>query len=507
MKPLLTFYLVCLTLFGAAQNRNSVWCFGHNAAIDFNGSIPVPDSSAVISRGSCVSICDTLGNLLFYASDDTVSMTTGPVNGAKVYSRYDLLMQNGDSINGQSWYHEIIIIPFPNNDSLYYLFTIGVSSFYGIYYSVVDIKGNGGSGNVIQKNIQLQNFRQVDCLTAVKHGNGRDWWVIFRKKEQSPSASNNDYYKFLITPNGISNLLQQSIGAQNTTNLGNIEFNTKGNKMMYINVSGLMEYYDFDRCSGVISNPQTIFPEQTSNFNRLFWDGQFSPSGDLFYTTIISVPNLSDSCFLVQFNLSASNIALSADTIGRDSLTHNMGQIKLAPDNKIYLSSVYNNFITSSYPYPDTVYSIYNTFLGVINSPDNLGATCDFQPYSFYLGGKRTYLGLPNNPDYDMPALAGSACDTITAVTNNGTNNIKPELFVYYHPGWQKAFINAQHINGSMYSLRVVDMLGNTVYKENGRLQPPYFTKDLNGTAFAKGLYVVSLQTDKERLVKKFVKE
>jgi hypothetical protein len=27
----------------------------------------------------------------------------------------------------------------------------------------------------------LQSFEQVDCLNAVKHGNGRDWWVLFRK--------------------------------------------------------------------------------------------------------------------------------------------------------------------------------------------------------------------------------------------------------------------------------------------------------------------------------------
>jgi hypothetical protein len=40
---------------------------------------------------------------------------------------------------------------------------------------------NGGLGAVTQKNVQLQSFQQVDCINAVKHGNGRDWWVIFRK--------------------------------------------------------------------------------------------------------------------------------------------------------------------------------------------------------------------------------------------------------------------------------------------------------------------------------------
>ncbi|MBL0341878.1 MAG: hypothetical protein IPP71_13625 [Bacteroidetes bacterium] len=56
------------------------------------------------------------------------------------------------------------------------------------------------------------------------------------------------------------------------------------------------------------------------------------------------------------------------------------------------------------YPYPD-IYNMYNMNLSVINQPDSLGATCDFQPYSFYLGGKRTYVGLPNNPDYELGPL------------------------------------------------------------------------------------------------------
>ncbi|MBL0341881.1 MAG: hypothetical protein IPP71_13640 [Bacteroidetes bacterium] len=46
--------------------------------------------------------------------------------------------------------------------------------------------------------------------------------------------------------------------------------------------------------------------------------------------------------------------------------------------------------------------------LSVINYPDSLGTACGYSPFSFYLGGKRTYYGLPNNPDYDMPAIAGS---------------------------------------------------------------------------------------------------
>ena len=71
--------------------------------------------------------------------------------------------------------------------------------------------------------------------------------------------------------------------------------------------------------------------------------------------------------------------------------------------------------------------------LSVINQPNNIGAACDFQPWSFYLGGKRVYYGFPNNPDYDLASLAGSICDTIN--TNISENKNQNELHLFPNPG------------------------------------------------------------------------
>jgi len=52
-----------------AQNKNSIWCFGDSAGINFsNINNPVPFTSSVEGRGSCVSIADNNGNLLFYSN-------------------------------------------------------------------------------------------------------------------------------------------------------------------------------------------------------------------------------------------------------------------------------------------------------------------------------------------------------------------------------------------------------------------------------------------------------
>ncbi|MBL0050574.1 MAG: hypothetical protein IPP29_03155 [Bacteroidetes bacterium] len=102
-----------------------------------------------------------------------------------------------------------------------------------------------------------------------------------------------------------------------------------------------------------------------------------------------------------------------------------MGQLKLAPDGKIYQS---NNYY-GGYPYSDTTYNMYNMNLSVINSPDSLGAACNLQPYSFYLGGKRTYFGFPNNPDYFLGPKVGSTCDTLSTFTQAAHNVVISNLF------------------------------------------------------------------------------
>ncbi len=494
--------IACGTL--NAQKRGNVWCFGHHAAIDFNGPIPLNDTSALISRGSCASICDTSGQLLFYVGyDDDIYSTFGPpYQNGEIFNSNHTTMENGDTVVMIGWYYETVIVPHPGNDSLYFVFSTNVTgnSIKGLYYSLVNIKANNGLGSVIQKNVQLQNFKTLDCLTAIKHGNGRDWWVFNRKREDVSGNSNDEYYSYLISPTGISTVNIQHIGWQVISGFGNIEFNSDGSKMMYSNLGGLMELFDFNRCNGLLSNVQNIYQEEPFTLKR-FWDGQFSPSGRYFYVTTSW-----DTSRLIQYDLQAANIALSADTLWQTNTNINQfGHLKLAPDGKIYLSTYYNG-TQFPYPYTDTMYTTYNTYLSVINQPDSAGTTCDFQPYSFYLGGKRTYFGLPNNPDYDLPALAGCSCDTLVSI-GEVPQIQQAVLNVFYHTAWEKAFINASNLRGKTGKLLVYDMQGKVVHSEPLQIQNGFYTRDLSMIGYAEGMYLITIQTEKERLTKKVMVE
>ncbi|MDQ3051824.1 MAG: T9SS type A sorting domain-containing protein [Bacteroidota bacterium] len=497
MKTIILFLSLLITFqFTHAQKRGAVWCFGDSALVDFSDILNISTGhSTVKSRGTCVSISDTSGQLVLYA------FTRAGVNGnsASVINNQDLQIQFGDSIVGEGWYHELVIIPNSGNDSSYVLFSVGVtgSSEMGFFYSIIDMSANGGLGEVIQKNVQLENFTAVDCLSAIKHGNGRDWWVIVRKSDY-PSGSNNDFYLYLVSPAGIINQPIQSIGSQNSTNSGRLSFNSSGNRMCFINYKGLIELNDFDRCTGTISNPVTISPESLSSPWPALWSAEFSPSSERLYVSRIA-ENAADSSRLYQFDLNASNISASKIKIWETSFVTTIAQLKKAPNNKIFIATNFGQV----YPYTDSMYNSINMNLSVINAPDSLGIACDLQPFSFYLGGKRSYAGLPNNPDYDLGPLAGSLCDSLTSISEP-IKNSEASIYIYYAPGWDKAFINADKLKGHHYRLRVLDIVGKEVYSENGNLNSPYFTRDLNCASFASGIYLLIFETEKERLVRKF---
>jgi len=284
-----------------------------------------------------------------------------------------------------------------------------------------------------------------------------------------------------------------------------IIFNSKGTKMMQINPLGFMCEYDFDRCTAAITNPHLIFPEQTSNYNRLFWSGAYSPNDSLFYISTNRFFGI-DTSYLFQFDLTAANIPLSCDTLYQFVQPVQAGTIRLAPDNKLYMTCFYD-WGFPGFPYPDSVRNMYNENLSVVNYPDSLGAACDFQPFSFYLGGKRTYWGLPNNPDYNLGAVMGSPCDTLSVGISETEITNKASLHVFYNAAAEKLFINAQNFKGKYCTLQIFDVMGRKVFSSRKKIQPHYFTHDINCAALAKGMYIINLQTEKENLSKKFIKE
>lgn len=482
--------ILCLSQF-----KNSNWCFGDSAGINFiNPQNPVVFKTGVNSRGSSVSITNSNDSLLFYAFTGA-----GPgIQKTSVFDRMHQLMVNGDNIIGLGWYHELLIIPKPEDPNLFYLFTAGVTTNYGFHYSVIDISLNSGLGEVVQKNVMLQSFPVADGITAIKHGNGRDWWAVFRPYDPNSQNWSNIFYLYLISPTGISPINNQSLGTSFVSGFHRLKFNKTGSKLIAVDAGGMIELYDFDRCTGFFSNAVNISPISAAPF-PYYWDAEFSSSGKYLYVSANP-----DTSYIFQYDLLATNIASSKDTIWSTILPEYCGgHLKIAPDSNIYYGTTYYNGFQFPYPYADSVYNIYNMNLGVIHEPDSAGLACNFQPWSFYLNGYRTYGGLPNNPDYEMGALTGSSCDSLTGIAENTTQ--LATLNVFYHSEWQIAFVNLSNLKGKQFCVQVYDLTGKIIYSESGRLNSTFFTRDISINGKSKGIYVVRLETEKEILTAKFV--
>lgn len=345
----------------SAQNRNSIWCFGDSAGIDFrNLNNPVPISTGMDGRG-CSSISDSSGNLVFYSFSYVSYALT------KILSANHTVMPNCTLLQGWGLYNDNLIVPKPESNHEYYNFYLGdAGAIDTTYYALMDMNLNGGLGDVVRKNVPIGAYRGADCLTAVKHGNGRDWWLI-GKFSSNPTGNIDRYYVYLITPDSVCAPIVQTFGIGKDTDFQKIIWHPSYNKFININASGLMAEYDFDRCSGIITLNRIIFSQQFSNYTRLFNEGAYSANGNVFYLTYNSFGgNFGDYNYLLQFDLTASDIAASCDTL--DSTRYvptDAGAVRRGPDGKIYYAQAYIPSNALNYPYADSMYNYINQNLGL----------------------------------------------------------------------------------------------------------------------------------------------
>ena len=295
----------------SAQNRNSIWCFGDSAGIDFRIlSNPVPITTGMDGRGGCSSISDSSGNLLFY------SFIYVSYSLTKILTANHTLMPNCTLLQGWGLYNDNLILPKPGSTHEYYNFYLrSGGAIDTTYYALVDMNLNGGLGDIVRKNVPICAYYPADCLTAVKHGNGRDWWLI-GKLGSNPFTNFNRFFVYLVTPDSVYNPIVQDFGNAKDVAFQKIIWHPNYDRFIVINTRGYTAEFNFDRCSGTISLNRDIFTEQQSNFSRVFFDGAYSANGNVLYVSRNSYAGTSgDYGYLLQFDLTAANIAASCDTL------------------------------------------------------------------------------------------------------------------------------------------------------------------------------------------------
>lgn len=266
-----------------------------------------------------------------------------------------------------------------------------------LYYSVIDINAAGGRGLVTLKNqiASTDTLILQGSLTAVKHANGRDWWVF------SAGYAKARMRRLLLSPQGVEDRGHAYIDSVLTPGINQSVFSPDGQFFAYASFSDWgyenLTLLHFDRCTG-----------EFSQFKRLHYTLPASSIGAAFSEN-------SRFLYLVftdriyQYDLWAGDDwPATEDTVAvydgfQDTIpgfegipfpTH-FSTAQLAPNGEIWLKS------NSS-----------NRYLHVIRQPNLRGDSCQVAQHAVKLPTINGF-SMPNLPYPRLGALPGSPCDSL----------------------------------------------------------------------------------------------
>ncbi len=357
----LSIALLSLTTFLHAQGEANNWVFGDRAGVSWNTGVPVAFSGSVmVQQEGPACISDKAGNLLFYTS------------GVQVWNRLHQQMPNGLGLMGDnSTSQSAVIVPWPGDTTKYFVFTVAAQAgTAGFRYSVINMSLQGGLGDVevASKNTLLYT-PTCEKVTAVKHANGTDYWVV------SHQWNNNSFNAYLVTSAGLNPVpVISPVGAVHTESVGYMKFSHDG-QMLAVAANyggGFVEVLNFNNATGQLIN--AFFHEANTTSSQGPYGVEFSPSNRYLY--IAYAPYTGP---LLQYDIQAGSSAAILASKYVIAPSTDQSPLQLAVDGKIYISRYQQNF------------------LSVINTPDMPGAACGYQTTGVLLtAGTFARYGLPN---------------------------------------------------------------------------------------------------------------
>ncbi len=417
----MTRLLIILALLGfdlnAQTNYNKSWCLGANYIyrVTFSPSPQITiynNTNFLTFTGGNSNICDSYGNIIL-ATD-----------GMNIYDSTGNFIDKGDTLASSNFYNYYvgfnpasqasIFLPFENR--IYYLITLDASDsmfnwwfapplphiapFDRLLYHKIDMNANGGAGKVIQRSkiIVEQDSMLKAMMIACRHANGKDWWLVKQMYEYSPGnlKSKNKIATFLVTKDSVYPPVItyfQDFLFSDYDQAGQAIFNQDGTKYA-ATCRGTNKVFlaDFDRCTGIFSNPKTYNvpnyschnPNDSSWVDSFTHGLEFSPSTQFLY--------ISKSYNILQLDITDNDSATAwYHVAGLDTAWNyfpKYSRLSIGYDNKVYLGYVG---------------AIRNT-MSHIDNPDVKGLGCNFCaacllfPYAIVSTP-------PNMPNYDLGEL------------------------------------------------------------------------------------------------------
>jgi Secretion system C-terminal sorting domain len=314
----------------------------------------------------------------------------------------------------------------------------------------------------------IMNGMQVDIKQAAcRHANGRDWWIVNPLRFE-PKAITLLYSKGEIKQQWIQTI--DTIPVHFT--FGGADFTPDGRKYIFYEFKTGVRIYDFDRCTGKISNPKYIkdnVPIDSTQVGEIV----ISPNSRFLY--------LNRGYNILQYDLEATNIGASRTEITSfvtDSITRDNGfpinyyAGRVGPDGKIYIVGA-NGF----------------RYIHIIEKPNEKGRACNLRPYMLPAYGS---ADIPYFPNFKLGALKGSSCDTLTTALKEPERR-QVEIKAYPNPtdGLLKlSFYNINTVNETSCTVQIFNTTGQVIkHVELPKLQDT----DIDTEGVASGVYILKL--------------
>ncbi len=441
--------LVLLSFAAFSQNKMGyTWIVGFNGAYaEFDGTASAPTcgqlypasnpNTPLMYFNAHSNICDSVNGRII--------LSTG---GMILFDSLGYIVENGDSLQPDKAYaHNCCPADMPITQGslilpsgkpyIYYVFIPTVSdSLYNLLwtnpngtkapfdllrYNVVNMNLNSGNGKVVEKSKVLLKDIELNKvgMQACRHANGKDWWLF------KHALDTNTIYKFLVTEDSIKGPFIQTFAQPLWGEFdlyGQSAFSSDGKKYGVVlgKVSKLF-LADFDRCSGLLSNPK-VYNIPVDSTTNPYWDSlgvrDTATNGIAFsannqYVYISKRYNI----YQLELNQPDSNLAWYRVKHGYDTswlAFEYYGQMYRAPNNRIYIGKVGGSFKQFS----------------VIDNPDNKGAACNFCRKCFRVDTAGGGLSSPPNmPDYELGPDTSKPCWPLAVddvVRKNGEVKIYP---------------------------------------------------------------------------------
>ncbi|MFN8279872.1 MAG: T9SS type A sorting domain-containing protein [Saprospiraceae bacterium] len=423
------------------------------------------------------SICDKDGNLLIHTT------------GCYISDRLMRPMPNGKINEGFTWdfickdedypvFLGSLIIPVANDEYKYIVlhkfdeFDVGPTKrtvVTRLLYSVVDMRLNNGYGDVVSKNnVVLNEFLTYSELTATRHSNNKDWWILVQ------SETGNSYYKIRISDDKVEYTGEQKIGRESMDYGGGQScFSPDGRQYARMTMQDGLYLFDFDRETGQLSSFRHHLTGQ-ENFD--FSTGvAFSPNSRYVYiTTEVDLYQLDTE---VQ-DLSSSLVHIDTwdgyvdEGIWAAQFSHMM----LAPDCKIYMRSRTSNRV-----------------MHVIHSPNQKGKACNFEQHGVHLPAWN-HASIPNFVNYRLGYEP--VCDSSLVMNwDPGLHKYQKELIIYPQPASIQLHLELWDRNASIDRIRITDLQGKEVLCQQVMNYSYRYSIDISH--MESGIYFVSVQDRK----------